>query len=73
MGPRTTCELNYLEIVEFDENIPPIRYCGSDTPAEYKGRSNRLKIRYKTSSNLAGTGWIINFMAVHENTAISKF
>lgn len=73
MGPKTTCELNYVEIIEFDETIPPTKYCGSDNPAVYKARANRLKVHFKSSRNFAGSGWVIAFMAVHENAVVNKF
>lgn len=72
MGTRS-CDENYLEIIEFDDTIEPTKFCGSESPAPYKGRSNRLKVHFKSSTNFSGTGWIINFMAVHENSVISEY
>lgn len=72
MGARS-CETNYLEIIEFDETIEATKFCGTEVPAPYKGASNRLKVHFKSSSNFSGTGWTINFMAVHENSEIANY
>lgn len=72
MGTKATCEQNFVEIIEF-ENSPSTKYCGDDTPAAYKARSNRIKIHFRSGMNLAGTGWLLNFMAVHENSEIHDF
>lgn len=73
MGPRATCELNYVEIIEMDESLPSTKFCGTDDPAPYKAKSSQLKVHFKSSMNLAGTGWVANFMAVHENSILNKF
>ncbi|XP_031624566.1 cubilin homolog [Contarinia nasturtii] len=73
MGPRSTCELNYVEIIENDENLAATKFCGADNPAPYKARSSQVKVHFKSSLNFAGTGWVINFMAVHENSIVNKF
>lgn len=73
MGPKTTCELNYVEIIESDDSIAPTKFCGTDEPAPYKARSSQLKVHFKSSMNFAGEGWVINFMAVHENSIVNKF
>lgn len=73
MGPRSTCELNYVEIIENDESLSPTKFCATDSPAPYKARSSQVKVHFKSSLNFAGTGWVINFMAVHENAIVNKF
>lgn len=73
MGSQATCELNYVEIIENDETIAPTRFCGKDDPAPYKAKSNQLKVHFKSGMNFAGTGWVANFMAVHENSNIHRF
>ena len=73
MGPQSTCEQNYVEIFEQSENIAPTRFCGKDNPAPYKAKSSQLKVRFKSGTNFAGTGWVANFMAVHENSLINNF
>lgn len=73
MGPRSTCELNYVEIIESDESLPSTKFCGSDNPVPYKAKSSQLKVHFKSSSNIGGTGWIVNFMAVHKNSIINRF
>ena len=73
MGPKSTCESNYVKIIEKDDSIPPIQFCGTDNPAPYKSKSNQLKVQFKSSLNFSGTGWIANFMAVHQNSIVNKF
>lgn len=73
MGPPATCELNYVEIYEQSANIAPTKFCGKDNPAPYKAKSNQLKVRFKSGMNFAGTGWVANFMAVHENSILNNF
>lgn len=73
MGTRSTCEQNYVELIETDENLPTTKFCGSDNPAPYKSKTNKLNVRFKSGRSLGGTGWIANFMAVHENSVINNF
>lgn len=42
-------------------------FCGTDTPANFVAQSNRLVVRFKKTVNFAGTGWLLNFMAVQPN------
>lgn len=72
MGSKSTCAQNYLEIIESDD-APSTKFCGDDSPAPYKARSNRLTVHAKSSVNFAGTGWIIEFMAVHANTELVDY
>lgn len=68
------CTDNYLQIIETDyegrETIPR-QYCGEDVPSAYKGQRNVLSIRFKKTSNFAGTGWTLQFMAVHPEAVVS--
>lgn len=73
MGPKATCEQNYVEIIEMDENTQSTKFCGTDNPAPYKARSSKLKVHFVSGLNFAGTGWIANFMAVHENSNVNSF
>lgn len=72
MGSRS-CDVNYVEIIEMDENIDSIKFCGTENPAPYKARTNRLKVHFKGSTNFSGSGWVISFMAVHENTVVNEY
>lgn len=72
LGTRS-CDVHYLEIIESNESAEPVKYCGGESPTPYRARSNQVKVHFKSSTNFAGTGWIINFMAIHENTVISDF
>lgn len=72
MGTKATCPQNYLEIIESDE-AAPTKFCGDDNPAPYKARSNRVRVHTKSATNFAGTGWVLEFMAVHENAELLDF
>lgn len=73
MGATASCELSYVEIYEQSGNSAPTRFCGKDTPAPYKAKSNELRVRFKSGTNFAGTGWVAHFMAVHENSILNNF
>lgn len=66
MGARTTCEDNFVEIIEGNTSETQDRrvFCGEDNPAPYVSKTSRVTIRMKKNSNFGGTGWLINFMAV---------
>lgn len=67
MGSANTCSDNYLQIIESKENggeSVERQFCGTDTPSNFTSIQNRLDIRFKKTVNFAGTGWLINFMAV---------
>lgn len=68
MGSSVHCTDNYVQIIETDfdgkETIAR-KYCGDDVPSIYKSNRNVLSIRFKKTSNFQGTGWTIQFMAVH--------
>lgn len=68
MGPKSGCNQTYVEIIENDESIAPTRFCGTDNPAPYKAKSNQLKVHFKNQARFHGTGWVIHFMALHENS-----
>lgn len=73
MGPKSGCNQTYVEILEKDESTAPTRFCGTDNPAPYKAKSNQLKVHFKNQAHFRGTGWVIHFMAVHENSEIDAF
>lgn len=72
MGTNQQCDNNYLEITDLDTNSIPVKFCGTDHPANHQGKTSRVSVRYKKQSSFSGTGWLINFMAVHENADISS-
>ncbi|XP_055295203.1 cubilin homolog [Sitodiplosis mosellana] len=73
MGLRATCDSNYVELIENDDTVPPTKFCGTDEPAPYRAKSSRLEVHFKNSINFAGTGWVIDFMAVHEDSILNNF
>lgn len=69
MGAKLTCENDYVEILEENDakEFAVIKsYCGEDKPAVYVSTRNKLQVHYKQSVHFAGTGWMANFMGVHE-------
>ncbi|KAG4066297.1 hypothetical protein HA402_000521 [Bradysia odoriphaga] len=74
MGSSVHCADNYVQIIESDyegkETIAR-QYCGEDVPSAYKSNRNLLSIRFKKTSNFAGTGWNLQFMAVHPVAVVS--
>jgi len=68
MGPSNTCETNYIQFIDIDTNgneKVARQFCGTDRPAPFKSGTNNLAVRYKTTVNFGGTGWLINFVGVH--------
>lgn len=76
MGSSVHCSDNYLQIIESDiegKETVARRYCAEDVPSAYKSNRNVVSVRFKKSSNFAGTGWVIKFMAVHPSAiAVSR-
>lgn len=68
------CSDNYVQIIETDyegkETIAR-KYCGEDVPSSYKSQRNVLSIQFKKTSNFAGTGWNLQFMAVHPSAIVT--
>lgn len=75
MGSKTTCNGNYVQILEKspteDEEVKR-QYCGEDEPAIYRSETSILTVRFKTTRNFAGTGFIANYMGVFEGKAINN-
>lgn len=73
MGSKLTCENDYVEILEENDSKEfevTKRYCGDDKPAVFIGLGSKIKVHYKQSVHFAGTGWMINFMGIHEGKKI---
>ena len=69
MGSKLTCENDYVEILEENDSkefVVTKSYCGDDKPAVFIGSGSKIKVHYKQSVHFAGTGWMINFMGIHE-------
>lgn len=63
------CENDYVEFLEEDERGESTsikKFCGEDEPAVYISSRSKLIVHYVQTLNFAGTGWIVNFMGVHE-------
>lgn len=69
MGSKIFCDSDFVEFVEETsggktESIK--RFCGGDEPAIYVSSKSKLQIHYIQTQNFPGTGWVLNFMGVHE-------
>ncbi|KAJ6633725.1 Cubilin like, partial [Pseudolycoriella hygida] len=76
MGSSIHCSDNYFQIIETDyegKETVARQYCGEDVPSAYKSNRNVLSIRFKKTSNFAGTGWNIQFMAVHQSAVAGSY
>ena len=77
MGSKSTCSSDFVQIRESADGIkdPEVKrqYCGEDEPAVYKGQKSVLQIRYKKTVNFAGTGWLLQFMAIYPNAEINTW
>ncbi|XP_017013207.2 cubilin homolog [Drosophila takahashii] len=70
LGSRSTCQTNYLQILEQDESGVESeirRFCGNDHPLEYKSQRSQVVVRFHKTPEFDGTGWIIQFAGVHSN------
>lgn len=69
LGSKITCADNYVQIIEIDsqgrEEVMR-QYCGGDSPAVYRGSKNSLTVKFKKNVNFGGTGFIANYVAVHD-------
>uniref|UniRef100_A0A7G3AGB7 Cubilin n=1 Tax=Lutzomyia longipalpis TaxID=7200 RepID=A0A7G3AGB7_LUTLO len=73
MGTKLTCPSNYVEFqeVEADGKTRVERtYCGDDIPAVYKSEKSRILVHFVKDVNFAGSGWVLQFMGVHENSEV---
>lgn len=69
MGTKMLCDSDYVEFLEENETgvMTSIKkYCGEDDPAIYVSPKSKVLIRHHQTLNFGATGWIINFMGVHE-------
>lgn len=48
-------------------------FCGTDKPANFVSQSNRIVVRFQKTVNFAGTGWLLNFMAVQPNVKLPEY
>lgn len=77
MGPSSTCADNFVQLIEVHELTSVEKtvrtFCGMDTPGIFVSASNRLVVRFKKTVNFAGTGWLMNFMALLPNTKSPQY
>lgn len=75
MGTRNLCASNFVQFLEMIDGQEEMKrtFCGDDNPAIYVGTSHRLVVRFKKTVNFAGTGWLINFMAVQPNALPTEY
>lgn len=75
MGSKTTCNGNYVQILEINtakEEEVMRQYCGEDEPAIYRSETSIVTVRLKTTRNFSGTGFIANFMGVFEGIIFKR-
>lgn len=73
MGTKLTCQTNYVQFLEVNSDQTTrvgAQFCGDDVPAVYKAETSRLIVRFVKDANFAGTGWILHFMGVLQNTEV---
>ncbi|EFN89302.1 Cubilin, partial [Harpegnathos saltator] len=65
IGTRKNCENNNLKIYDAvpSGELLSNTYCGGDDPARFEAASDRILVRYTSTVNNIGTGWVITFMA----------
>jgi CUB domain len=74
MGSNLFCSSEYVEFLEENdqgESESIKKYCGDDLPAIYVSTRSKIQVHYIQTRNFPGTGWVMNFMGVHEGK-ISK-
>lgn len=75
MGTSVQCKDNYVQIIEVDyegKETVARKYCGEDVPSAYKSNRNVLTVTFKKTSNFSGTGWSLQFMAVHPSAMVAR-
>lgn len=73
MGSKRLCDNNFVEVIEPNSDQTPQKFCGSETIAPYKAKTNTLSIRFKSGRDFAGTGWMLTFMAIHEDSKLDMY
>lgn len=69
MGSNLVCDYNYVLFMEEDENGKQRelkKFCGSDDASVIVGSKSRMEVIYEKTVNFDGTGWMLQFMGVHE-------
>ncbi|XP_045485243.1 cubilin-like [Pieris rapae] len=57
------CDQNYVSLVDRNGNLVS-SFC-SETPADYTSEDNYVKVVYTTTMSNGGTGWIADFVGIH--------
>jgi hypothetical protein len=73
MGSNIFCTTEFVELIEENsrgEKESIKRFCGKDEPANYVSTKSKIQIHYVQTRNFAGTGWVLNFISVHEGEEI---
>ncbi|KAG5668318.1 hypothetical protein PVAND_016262 [Polypedilum vanderplanki] len=76
MGSKMTCDIDYVELMEENsekEFVSIKKYCGDDEPAIYVSSKSQIRVHYKQTVHFAGTGWIINFIGVHQGASVQDW
>lgn len=70
MGSKQSCDNNFVEVFDSNSERTTRKFCGADNIAPIKGKTNTLYIRSRSGRDLAGTGWVLFFAAVHEDSKV---
>ncbi|XP_058980023.1 cubilin homolog [Musca domestica] len=79
LGAKSTCHTDYLQFIEYEnfvggqpsgEGKVVRQFCGEDEPTFYRSPSNFVTVRFHKTVNYDGTGWVIQFSAVHPESEI---
>ncbi|XP_071569184.1 cubilin isoform X2 [Temnothorax nylanderi] len=65
IGTKKTCSSNNLKIYDVvpSGELLHSTYCGGDDPARLEADTDRVLVKYTSTVNNIGTGWVIAFMA----------
>ncbi|KAK3925397.1 Cubilin-like protein [Frankliniella fusca] len=64
LGPITSCDTDFLEIFDVDDDNTETRlarFCGQEKPGFVRGHSHHMAVRYTISVRNGGVGWLAEF------------
>ena len=73
MGAKSSCGENYVQVIEYTQHGDEIvdrQYCGSESIAAYKSKTNKVAIKLVQNVNFSGTGWQLRFVGITPSTPV---
>ncbi|XP_034938584.1 cubilin [Chelonus insularis] len=62
------CGSDYISLRDrTTEYVRVIKYCSHDNPAKFYGMTNSVTVKYSTTANNGGNGWVIQFIGVEHS------